>query len=266
MPLAGMLLWTFGARADSESGMDKKEMIYGTRAVIEAIRAHRDIESILIQKGLRNDLVNELIDQAKKFSYPFSFVPEQKLAGLSNKNHQGVIALLSSVHFQSLENIIHTVFSEGKEPFILILDRVTDVRNFGAIIRTAETAGIQAVLIPEKGSAPISADAMKTSAGALNYVSICRTKNLKQTLKELKNSGLKIVACTERASETIFRTDLTGPLGLIFGSEEDGVSPELLKEADFLAKIPMTGKIHSLNVSVAAGVALYEAVRQRGYQ
>jgi 23S rRNA (guanosine2251-2'-O)-methyltransferase len=246
--------------------MEKKEMIYGTRAVIEAIRASRDIESILIEKGLRNELINELINEARKFNVPFSFVPEQKLAGLSNKNHQGVIALLSTVQFQSLENIVHSVFSDGGEPFILILDRVTDVRNFGAIVRTAETAGVHAILIPEKGSAPISADAMKTSAGALNYVPVCRTKNLKQTLKELKNSGLKIVACTERGADIIFKTDLTGPLGLIFGSEEDGVSPELLKDADHLAKIPMVGQIHSLNVSVAAGIALYEAVRQKGYQ
>jgi len=246
--------------------MEKKEMIYGTRAVIEAIRAGRDIESVLVQKGLRNDLVNELINEAQKFNVPFSFVPEQKLAGLSSKNHQGVIALLSTVQFQSLENIVHAVFSDGGEPFILILDRVTDVRNFGAIVRTAETAGIHAILIPEKGSAPISADAMKTSAGALNYVPVCRTKNLRLTIKELKNSGLKIVACTERGADVIFKTDLTGPLGLIFGSEEDGVSPELLKDADYLAKIPMVGQIHSLNVSVAAGIALYEAVRQKGYQ
>lgn len=241
-------------------------MIYGTRAVIEAIRAGRDIESVLVQKGLRNDLTNELINEAQKFNVPFSFVPEQKLAGLSSKNHQGVIALLSTVQFQSLENIVHAVFSDGAEPFILILDRVTDVRNFGAIVRTAETAGIHAILIPEKGSAPISADAMKTSAGALNYVPVCRTKNLRLTIKELKNSGLKIVACTERGADVIFKTDLTGPLGLIFGSEEDGVSPELLKDADYLAKIPMAGQIHSLNVSVAAGIALYEAVRQKGYQ
>lgn len=241
-------------------------MIYGTRTVIEAIRAGRDIETIYILKGLRNDLVNELLNMARADSLPFNFVPEQKLNGLSTKNHQGVIALLSSVHFQSIENIVHQVFSEGKEPFILILDRITDVRNFGGIIRTAETAGIQAILIPEKGSAPISSDAMKTSAGALNYMPVCRSKNLKQSLRELKNSGLKLVACTEKASEMIFKTDLTGPLGLIFGSEEDGITPEILKEADYLAKIPMSGKIHSLNVSVAAGIALYEAVRQKEYR
>lgn len=246
--------------------MDKKEMIYGTRAVMEAIRAARDIESILIQKGLRNELTSELIEEAKKFQVPFQFVPEQKLTGLSSKNHQGVIAVLSTVHFQSLENIVHQIFSNGNDPFILILDRVTDVRNFGAIVRTAETANVHAIVIPEKGSAPISADAMKTSAGALNYVPVCRVKNLKQTIRELKNSGLKIVACTEKASEVIYKTDLSGPLGLIFGSEEDGVSPELLKEADYLAKIPMAGQIHSLNVSVAAGISLYEAVRQKGYK
>ena len=241
-------------------------MIYGTRAVMEAIRAGRDIESILIQKGLRNDLISELIHQAKTLNVPFNFVPEQKLNGLTGKNHQGVIALLSTVPFQSLENIVHSVFSEGEEPFILILDRITDVRNLGAIVRTAESARVHALVIPEKGSAPISADAMKTSAGALNYVPVCRVKNLKQTLKDLKHSGLKIVACTEKASEVIYQTNLSGPLALIFGSEEDGISPELLKEADYLAKIPMAGKIHSLNVSVAAGISLYEAVRQKGYK
>ena len=241
-------------------------MIYGTRAAMEAVRAGRDIESILIQKGLRNDLINELIEHAKKFNVPFRFVPEQKLSGLTGKNHQGVIALLATVHFESLENIVHSVFSNGGEPFILILDRVTDVRNFGAIVRTAETAGVHAIVIPEKGSAPISADAMKTSAGALNYVPVCRSKNLKSTIKDLKNSGLKIIACTEKASEVLYQTDLSGPVGLIFGSEEDGISPELLREADYLAKLPMAGKINSLNVSVAAGISLYEVVRQKGYK
>jgi 23S rRNA (guanosine2251-2'-O)-methyltransferase len=246
--------------------MDKKEMIYGTRAVMEAIRAGRDIETILIQKGLRNELINELVELARRSGLLIQYVPEQKLNGLSHRNHQGVIALISSVHFESLENIVHRVFSEGQEPFLLILDRVTDVRNFGAIVRTAETAGIQAIVIPEKGSAPISADAMKTSAGALNFVPVCRSKNLKQTLRELRNSGIKIVACTEKAADIIFKTDMTGPLALLFGSEEDGISPELLREADSLAKIPMTGQIQSLNVSVSAGIALYEAVRQKGYQ
>jgi 23S rRNA (guanosine2251-2'-O)-methyltransferase len=243
--------------------MEKKEMIYGTRAVIEAIRAGRDVETILVQKGLRNDLIHELTELSRKHGLLISYVPEQKLASVSGKNHQGVIALLSSVHFESLENIVHTVFGEGREPFILILDRVTDVRNFGAIVRTAETAGVQAIVIPEKGSAPISADAMKTSAGALNFVPVCRSKNLKLTLRDLKNSGLRIVACTEKASDNVYRIDLTGPLALMLGSEEDGVSPELIKEADFLAKIPMSGKIGSLNVSVSAGIVLYEAVRQR---
>jgi 23S rRNA (guanosine2251-2'-O)-methyltransferase len=244
--------------------VEKKEMIYGTRAAMEAIRAGRDIENILIQKDVRNDLINDLIDQARKSGVPFSFVPAQKLAGLTGKNHQGVIAVLSSVHFESLENIVHKIFSEGNDPFLLVLDRVTDVRNFGAIVRTAETAGIHAILIPEKGSAPISADAMKTSAGALNFMPVCRTKNLKQTLRELKNSGVKLVACTEKGAEVLYKIDLSGPLALIMGSEEDGISSEIMREADDLAKIPMTGQIHSLNVSVAAGIALYEAVRQKG--
>jgi 23S rRNA (guanosine2251-2'-O)-methyltransferase len=175
-----------------------------------------------------------------------------------------VAAFLSAVHYEVLENIVHGVFADGKEPFILVLDRVTDVRNFGAMVRTAETAGVHAILIPEKGSAPITGDAMKTSAGALNFVPVCRTKNLKQTLRDLKNSGVRIVACTEHAADLLYKTDLTGPLAIIMGSEEDGISKELLREADYLAKLPMSGQIQSLNVSVAAGIALYEAVRQRG--
>lgn len=246
--------------------MNKKELIYGTRAVIEAIRSGREVQSILIQRGLRNELINELIEHSKKFNVPVNFVPEQKLSGLSGKNHQGVIAELAIVHFQALENIVHSVFSEGNDPFVLILDRITDVRNFGAIVRTAESAGINAIVIPDKSAAPISADAMKTSAGALNYVPVCRSKNLKLTIKELRSSGLRIVACTEKASQMIYHIDLSGPLGLILGSEEDGISTELLREADYLAKIPMTGKINSLNVSVAAGISIFEAIRQKGYK
>lgn len=244
--------------------MDKKEQIYGTRAVIEAMKAGRDIEVIFIQDGVRNDLMRELTNEARKVGVPFKFVPEQKLTGLTGKNHQGVIAMVAAVHFESLENIVHGVFARGEDPLVLILDRITDVRNFGGMVRTCDAAGVHAILVPEKNSAPLSSDAMKTSAGALNHVPVCRTKSLRQSIKELKNSGLKIVACTEKAADTIFQTDLTGPLAIIMGSEEDGITPELLKEAHHLALIPMAGKIKSLNVSVAAGIALFEAVRQKG--
>lgn len=243
--------------------MNNKSYIFGTRAVIEAIRSGRDLDKIFIQSGLNNDLVRELIQLAKSQGVSFTFVPPQKLAVFSGKNHQGVIAALAAVHFQSLENIIHKAFSEGKDPFVLILDRITDVRNFGAIVRSAEAAGVDAIVIPEKGNAPVSADAMKTSAGALNHIPVCKSHDLRQTVRELRESGLRVVACTEKAEELVYGISLKGPLALIMGSEEDGIDPDLLRRSDSLAKIPMLGKIQSLNVSVAAGVLLFEAVRQR---
>jgi 23S rRNA (guanosine2251-2'-O)-methyltransferase len=242
--------------------MEKTDMIYGTRAVIEAIVAGKEIEKIMVQSGLTNDLIKELISVAKAHKVPFTFVPAEKLKRLSTKNHQGVICLLSSVSYSSLENIIHGVFSEGREPFLLLLDRITDVRNFGAIARTAECAGVDAIVIGEKGNAPITSDAMKTSAGALNHLPVCREHDLKKTIKYLQESGIQVVACTEKAKKNIYEVKFSGPTALILGSEEDGISDALLRDADELAKIPMKGKIGSLNVSVAAGVAVYEVVRQ----
>ena len=246
--------------------MDNKQFIFGTRAVMEAIRAGRDLDKIFIQSGLTNDLIKELITIAKENGVSYTFAPPQRMAAFSGKNHQGVVAALSAVHFESLENIVHNIFSNGRDPFILILDRITDVRNFGAIVRSAEAAGIDAVVIPEKGNAPVSADAMKTSAGALNYVPGCRSRDLRQTVKELKSSGLRVIACTEKAEQLAYEVPMQGPLALILGSEEDGIAPELLRNSDALAKIPMMGKIQSLNVSVAAGIMLFEAVRQRSGQ
>lgn len=241
-------------------------MIFGTRAVIEAIKAKRDIEKIFVQAGLNNDLIKELTRVARMQNVPFTFVPEQKLNRLSTKNHQGVICMLASVQYADLQNIIDKIFSEGREPFLLIVDRVTDVRNFGAIARTVECAGLDAIIIGDAGNAPLTGDAMKTSAGALSHMPVCREKDLKKTLKFLKESGVQLIACTEKGDKSIYELDLNVPLALIMGSEEDGISPQLLKEADHLAKIPMRGKISSLNVSVAAGISIYEAIRQKGYK
>lgn len=243
--------------------MDKKDLIYGTRAVLEAIASGRNIEKILIQSGTSNDLVRELINTAKAHSLPVAFVPPEKLKRLSTKNHQGVISILSSVSYASLEDIIHQAFSQGRDPFVLVLDRITDVRNFGAIARTAECAGLDALVISDKGNAPITSDAVKTSAGALHHIPVCRERDLKSALKGLQESGIRIVACTEKASQEIYSVPLTGPLALILGSEEDGIQDTFLKSADELVRIPMAGKIGSLNVSVAAGVAIYEVIRQR---
>lgn len=238
-------------------------MIYGTRAVMEAIRAGKEIEKIMIQSGLSNDLIKELIALARENSVPYTFIPQEKLKKFTTKNHQGVICLLASVIYASLDNLIDRAYSEGREPFLLILDRITDVRNFGAIARTAECAGVDGIVIGEKGSAPITSDAMKTSAGALNHLAVCREKDLKKTLQYLRENGIRVIACTEKASENIFSVPLSGPIALVMGSEEDGISDALLRDADELVKIPMKGKIGSLNVSVASGVAIYEVVRAR---
>lgn len=238
-------------------------MIYGTRAVLEAIAAGKDIDKIMIQTGLANDLIKELMAAARQKDIPLAFVPAERLKRLSSKNHQGVICVLSAVSYASLDNLIFSAYQQGREPFLLILDRITDVRNFGAIVRTAECAGLDGIVIPDKGNAPMTSDAMKTSAGALNHVPICREKDLKKTVQSLHDNGIRVVACTEKAEKNIFELQLQGPMAIIMGSEEDGISDTLLRLADDLARIPLKGKIGSLNVSVAAGIALYEVVRQR---
>lgn len=238
-------------------------MIYGTRAVIEAILAGKDIDKVMIQAGLSNDLIRELVNVARTHEVPVQFVPAERLKRISSKNHQGVICTLSPVSFASAENLIAQAYDEGREPFFVLLDRVTDVRNFGAVVRTAECAGVDGIIIPDKGSAPIAADAMKTSAGALNYVPVCREKDMKKTLKLLRESGVRIVACTEKSDQDIYDLPLEGPIALVFGSEEDGISDAIVREADDLIRIPLKGKIGSLNVSVAAAIAMYEVVRQR---
>jgi 23S rRNA (guanosine2251-2'-O)-methyltransferase len=244
--------------------MEKSDMIYGTRAVIEAIAAGKDVDKVMVQSGLSNDLVKELIAVARNHNIPLTFVPAEKLRRVSSKNHQGVICLLSPIGYASIDNLIFKAYNEAREPFFIILDRITDVRNFGAIVRTAECAGVDAIIIPEKGNAPVTSDAMKTSAGALNHVPVCREKDLKKTVQLLHENGIRVVACTEKTERTIFQLNLKGPIAIIMGSEEDGISDLLLRTADDLASIPLKGKIGSLNVSVAAGIILYEIVRQRG--
>jgi len=243
--------------------MKDKDTIFGTRAVMEAIKAGREIEKIFIQAGLNNELIRELINTAQARKVPFTFVPQQKLNTLGDKNHQGVVCQLSIVQYASLENLIDKCYSEGREPFFLILDRITDVRNFGAIARTVECAGLDGIIIGDKGSAHISADAMKTSAGALNHLPVCREKDMHKTFRLLKDNGIQLVACTEKAEKTLYETELNSPLAIIMGSEEDGIAPQMLRDADCQAKIPMRGEIASLNVSVAAGIAIYEGVRQK---
>ena len=245
--------------------MNKKEkdLIFGIHPIIEAIRAGKTIDKVFIQKGLHNDLFSELWELVRRQRINYKHVPLEKLNRITKKNHQGVLAFISPIHFHNIENILPAIYEEGKNPLILILDRITDVRNFGAITRTAECAGVNAILIPEKNSAAINSDAIKTSSGALHNIAICRTWNLNLSIEFLKNSGVKIISCTEKASNNIYELDCNRPTAIVMGSEENGISDEILELSDQKVKIPMKGKIKSLNVSVATGVILYEIIRQQ---
>lgn len=243
--------------------MNKDDYIFGTRAILEALEKGRSVEKVLIKKGLRNELYHELFQAIKENQVPFQFVPVEKINRITKKNHQGVLAFLSAVEFQKIESILPGIFEKGENPFLLILDQITDVRNLGAIVRSAECAGVHAVIIAEKGMARIGADAVKTSAGALHYVPVCREKNLTETIQFLKNSGLKIIAANEKAEILYTNTEMNLPVAVILGSEDKGISNTLLKSADSQVKIPILGKIGSLNVSVAAALMMYEAVRQK---
>jgi 23S rRNA (guanosine2251-2'-O)-methyltransferase len=238
-------------------------LIFGTRAVMEAIKADKEIDRLFLQSGLNNELLRELMVLLKERNIPFQYVPVEKLNRLTGKNHQGVVGYVSALAYQKTEDILPFLFEQGKTPLFLILDRITDVRNFGAICRSAECAGVDAILIPSRGAAQINADAIKTSAGALLKIAVCREDHLKQTIEYLKQSGLKIIACSEKADLPYYAADLKVPLALIMGSEEDGISGEYLKLSDELVKIPMHGTIESLNVSVSAGILLFEVLRQR---
>ncbi|WP_291781062.1 23S rRNA (guanosine(2251)-2'-O)-methyltransferase RlmB [Cecembia sp.] len=244
-------------------GEHDKDFIFGTRAVMEAVHAGKDIDKILVDKEVNNELIKELLSLAKQERIPIVRVPDAKLNRITRKNHQGVVAHMSAIQYASLDNVIESCFSKGIAPLILILDRITDVRNFGAVARTAECAGVHALVIPEKGSAQINSDAVKTSAGALNHLPIARVKNLYYTVKDLKKMGLQVVAVTEKTEQLMYEADFTLPTALIMGSEEDGISDELMGQSDTSVKIPLTGKIESLNVSVSAAVVIYEAIRQR---
>ncbi|MCW0481920.1 23S rRNA (guanosine(2251)-2'-O)-methyltransferase RlmB [Gaoshiqia sediminis] len=239
------------------------DLIFGIRAVIEAINSGKEIDKVLLKRGEGGDLYKELFDLIRERQVPFQFVPIEKINRITRKNHQGVIAFVSPVTFYDIENYLPTLFEEGKNPLILVLDQVTDVRNFGAIVRTAECAGVDAVLIPEKGAARINADAVKTSAGALHLVPVCRARDLRKAVLYLQQSGLKLVAATEKSSENYILKDYTGPVAIMMGSEEFGIDRQLLDMADERVQIPILGKIQSLNVSVAAGLLVYEVVRQR---
>lgn len=243
--------------------MDSSDYIYGIRAVIEAIEADKDIDKILIRKDLQSDMVNEVLRLARERHLLVQRVPIEKISRITQKNHQGVIALLASVTYTRVGELVPLLYEEGVLPFVIVLDGVTDVRNFGAIARTAECCGANALIIPERGSASAGGDAMKTSAGALNYIQVCRERNLFSAVKYLKDNGYQIIGVSEKANLNYTKADYTTPVALVMGAEDVGISADILRLCDFTVSIPMFGKIGSLNVSVAAGVMMYEVVRQR---
>ncbi len=242
---------------------ENNEFVFGIRAVIEAIKAGKDVEAIYVQRGVSSELMLELKSLLKGIEVPLHNVPVEKLNRMTQKNHQGVIAVISAVTFQKIEDIIPAIYEKGETPLVLILDGVTDVRNMGAIARTAACAGVHAIVVPTRNSAQINADAIKTSAGALFTIPVCRHANLHKTALFLQECGLQIVACTEKTNDLIYVPDYTLPTAIVMGAEDEGISNDIMRMANYLAKIPMSGEISSLNVSVAAGVILYEAIRQR---
>ncbi len=241
-----------------------QEMVYGIRPLMEALTSDKEIEKVFLQKGVGGKTFHELLPMLREREIPYQTVPIEKLNRITRKNHQGVIAYISPITFYRIEQLLPGIYEAGRSPFILILDKITDVRNFGAILRTAESAGVDAVLVPSKGGAQLNSGTIKSSAGAIYKIPICREHNLKEAILFLKNSGLRIAAVTEKAEKVHFDEELTGPLALIMGSEGEGISGEYLKLADVKVRIPMLGTIASLNVSVATAVLLYEVVRQRG--
>lgn len=242
---------------------DDSQMIYGKRAIEEAFVANRPFEKIFLQRDLKSEFVDDLRNKAKISKTPISLVPVEKLNRLTRRSHQGVIGLLSLIEYSSLHHIVTRCFDEGKDPVILILDELTDVRNIGSIARSAECAGVDAIVLPTHGSAQINSDAMKTSAGALNHIQVCKEANLYDTCRYLKSSGLQILACTEKGDKNYFEVDMTSPTAIVMGSEDVGISKQILKIADVCINIPMRGKIASLNVSNATSVLLFEVNRQR---
>ncbi len=243
--------------------MKKQNFLFGLRPIIEALKDGKSFEKVFIKQGIQGDLAAELRNIMIKDKIHFQYVPLEKLNKITRKNHQGAIGFTSLIDYFRLEDILPMIFEEGRDPLILVLDRITDVRNFGAIARTADCAGVDALIIPIRGAALINEDAMKTSAGALNHMKVCKVDNLKKTIKFLKESGLTLYGATEKANKDYYSVDYSGPTAIVMGSEEDGISNDILKEVHELIKIPLYGNIESLNVSVATGIVLFECLKQK---
>ncbi len=243
--------------------IDKTQYIYGIHAVLEAIEAGKDIDKIFLSKTLNDETAREISDKARQLRVPVQRVPVQKIDRITRRNHQGVLAMMAAVTYYRVEDLVPQLFDEGENPFIVVLDGVTDVRNFGAVARTCECAGVSAIVIPDRESVSVNADAVKTSAGALNYLPVCREHNLVNAIKLLRDSGFKIVGTSDKQQLPYTQADYTGPVAIVLGAEDKGISPDIMKLCDTQVLIPEFGHINSLNVSVAGGIMIYEVVRQR---
>jgi 23S rRNA (guanosine2251-2'-O)-methyltransferase len=243
--------------------LKESDCIFGLRPVIEAIKAGKQIDRLLVRQGLHGALYHELMTEVKNHNIVYQIVPVERIELVTRKNHQGVLAWLSVIEYQQISNLLPMIYERGEDPLIIVLDSVSDVRNFGAIVRSAECLGAHAVVIPEKGSARITADAVKTSAGALHTFPVCRERSIIKAVEFLKDSGLRVICAAEKSGLPASEAYLKGPLVVVLGSEEKGISRELLSLAVQIIKIPMKGTISSLNVSVAAGIIIYEVQRQR---
>lgn len=243
------------------STVNAEDFVFGVQSVMELLKSEKDVDKVLMLKDLDNP---EIEQWARKKQVFIQRVPLEKLNRITRKNHQGVLAFVSAVNYARLSNVVADAYEKGKVPLIVFLDRITDVRNFGAIARTAEACGADAIVIPSRGSAQIGSDAMKTSSGALSHIPVCKENDLTMAVGQLQDSGFRVIGCTEKTDTLYTAHDLSGPMAVVMGSEEDGISDSLIRKCDYLGKIPMLGKIESLNVSVATGILLYEVIRQRG--
>lgn len=243
--------------------MEKTTQVYGIRAIIEAINTNEPLDKVFVQKGLKGDLFRELENLARKKGISISYVPVEKLNRLTKNNHQGVVASISPITFHNFEELVESVIATKEAPLFLLLDQLSDVRNFGAIIRTAECTGVDGIIIQKKGAAPVTADTIKTSAGAAFKVPIAKVNHIKDAVHYLQASGIQIIAASEKTNNTLYDVSFKEGCAIVMGAEDVGISPSIVKAADYTAKLPLLGEIESLNVSVACGVFLYEVVRQR---
>ena len=243
--------------------IDKSQVVFGIRAVIEAIESGKQVDKVLMKKDLGGELARELLSVTREYNVPVQRVPVERINKVTRKNHQGVIAFMAAVDYYHVDDIVPALYDEGINPLVVVLDGVTDVRNFGAIARTCECAGVNCIVIPERNSVSVNADAVKTSAGALNYLPVCRERNLVKAVQYLRDSGFKVMGASEKTDLNYTKADFTGPVAIVLGAEDTVISTDVLKLCDTLVAIPEFGQINSLNVSVAGGIMIYEVVRQR---